>query len=354
MHHQASRERKALKLNQRIIGLVLALGLAVGAYADTLNVMQIGDSITWGFNGTTATSGWRGGLETNLAGLGSPNTFNFIGLKGDGNASTVAGEKGGDGQTDDNFGPLHEGHSGWVIDALGLASSSKSYSDPSGTNTDPDSVFFGSGGASSGIANHLRTSTNTGGTIDPGNLNGHYSAPADVVMLAIGTNDVVGFTGFSGSPYNSVSEMIPVLRNLIDSIIGALPANSKLLVSNLTPLNGDPYGADSNAQLGNDDINLFNSLLLAEFGGPFNSDSYVAHASLSNVFLLDANSALTDPPNDLYSDNLHPNAQGYGKLADFYTDSFVSLGLTTVPEPTSAAVLAVIGGLAMCRRRRSA
>lgn len=342
-------------------GGVLTLGAvlsAPAALAAQIDVMAIGDSITWGFDGSSTSGGWRTGLQTNLQNLGSSNTFNFIGIKGDGNTGTVTGENTAVLQTDDSVGPLHEGYSGWVIDALGPAGST-SYSDPDGSSTDPDDIFYDSG-QRSGIANHIRTgpeaiTPNTAGTIDPGNLNGNFSDPAGVVMLSIGTNDVVTYTGFGDeSPYTSISEMISVLGSLIDTIAGVLPASSKLLVSNLTPLNGDPFDSDSNGQTGNDDINAFNSLLLSElFGGAFNTDDYASHESLSNVFLLDANSALTDPANDLLSDNVHPTAQGYTKLADFYTDSFVALGLT-VPEPGTAVLMVLGGALLLGRRRRAA
>lgn len=53
------------------------------------------------------------------------------------------------------------------------------------------------------------------------------------------------------------------------------------------PFNGNLYDANSNGHLGNDDINLFNSLLLSElFGGSFNGDAYAAHESLSNVIFV--------------------------------------------------------------------
>lgn len=356
---------------------------ATVTHAATLDVMAIGNSITWGYDGSSisnntstppqtngidtnppTTGGWRIGLQTNLNNLHAPNSFNFIGLKGDGVIdSYTSGELSGDSQTDDSVGPNHEGYSGWVIDALG-GSGNVIYSDVD-IDTTSNGVFYGndsfpSDGTAdrSGIANHLRTSSNTAGTIDPGNLNGNFSGPADVVMLSIGINDVIAFTGtdpaFQVSPYSSIADMVPFLGGLIDDIANVVPSSTKVLVSNLTPLGGDLFHISGSGTNANSNINTFNAKLLSDyFAGTFDLDGIAEHISLSNVFLLDANSALDDLTNDLLSDNVHPTAQGYGKLADFYADSFVALGLT-IPEPVTASLVLLGGGLVLMRRSRHA
>lgn len=322
--------------------------------------MAIGDSLTWGFsfegpdgilgnaddgggsNWFASNGGWRSPLNTQINSNPSlGHIYNFIGTKGDDNGSTVFNEDSGivddrgdgfmagNGYADgDGFdGPgsaaaLHEGYGGWDIQDI------------------RDSI----------------SSDGSTGPIQPGQ--------ADVIMLMVGVNNIYGFTHGGSSSYASTSEMIDDLALLIDEIV-ALSPDATILVSNLLPIvtNAEPFTstADPTDQM-NIDISAFNDeLLLDEFGNTWLDDSegtdvYAEHNTYDNVFLLDAHSAI-DPAagaGDIYtihSDNIHLTPGGYGNLADFYEDRFV--GLNVVPSPSSSAVMAILGGMAMLRRRRA-
>ncbi len=343
---------------------LLALGAALSApvtLAAQINVMTIGDSITWGLragasNNSLSNGGWRVPLNSQLNALPGGNTFNFIGIKGDGNATTVSGEKGGVNQNGDRFdGPgnataLHEGYSGWVIDA-------QPYVDEGFYNSDD---FFNPDNDRSGIAQHVLTASNPTGTIDPGNLNGNFSGPADVIMLAIGINDVVGYTGYS-SPYSveadPIAAMVSNLGNLITTIATEFP-QATLLVSNLLPVDKG-LGSGTLSET-NDAINMFNQLLLSQyFGDDLLDDSngmdvYGIHDLLDNVFLLNVHSAIpTSPVGTALADGIHPNDNGYGLIADFYAARFEA-GAFPIPEPGTAVLMVLGGAMVLGRRRRAA
>jgi len=356
-------------------GGVLTLGAvlsAPAALAAQIDVMAIGDSITWGFRSGASgdqlsNGGWRVPLNTQLDALGS-DTYNFIGVKGDDNHATVTGEKSGDsqrlGEPYNGDGPdgigsntaLHHGYSGWVIDA-------QPYFD-SGAYVDNNSDLVSDSNNRSGITQHLTATNPTTGTIDP--------STADVVMLSIGINDVIEYTSFTNSPYSSINDMVVNLGSLIDTIAGAVPTNTTVLVSNLLPLAGDPFGSTNSNTIGGEaGVEEFNSLLFDQFFGDndgdfdetFLSDSlgdevYASHSSLSNVFLLNAFSSVLDENGDVISsafvgDNVHPTDSGYRLIAEFYAERFEA-GAFPVPEPGTAVLMVLGGALLLGRRRRAA
>lgn len=354
-----------MKNEREKIGLLLAAACALGASsavsADDLSVMAIGDSLTWGFSyegpdgvlgnaddggGASwfaSNGGWRSPLNAQLNSNATlDTTYNFIGTKGDDVATTVFNEASGvvddrgdafmagNGYADgDGFdGPgsaaaLHEGYGGWVTQDI------------------RDNI----------------SSDGSTGPIQPGS--------ADVVMIMVGVNDVLGLDLFPSGTYANTSEIVDDLALLIDEIVAIAP-DATILVSNVLPVvtNSRPFlGLDDPTDQTNDYIDDLNDeLLLDEFGNAWLDDSegtdvYAEHDTYDNVFLLNANSVI-DPSagaGDIYtihSDYIHLTPQGYGDLANFYEDRFV--GLNIVPEPSSAALLAVLGGMAMVRRRRRA
>lgn len=315
----------------------LAASAAFSAQAADVDVMTIGDSLTFGFlPGNVSDGGWRvplnDGLNSNLL-LGGT-TYNFIGTKGDGNPNTVVNEEGAD--SFDGVGgntALHEGYGGWVIN-----------------DSNRSALHIANNPNRHAIGDYL---TSNGGAIAPQN--------ADVVMLMIGINDVLGLSYPGDTPHATVDPMVATLGALISDIT-ALAPDATLLVSTLLPVRDGATINGEATSIVNDRIDSFNDQLLEDFfGNTWLSDSqgtdvYAEHDTLSNVFLLDANSAIDAAfaTGDFILgsiDDTHLSASGYGNLADWYEDRFV--GLNIVPSPSSAAVLAVLGGLAMCRRRRS-
>ena len=374
MNDQASRERRVLKAHRKTIGLALtaacALGASSSASADTdLDVMFIGDSLTWGmtytdangngFNNLQSNGGFRSPLLTGLNSNSELSQFNFnaIGNKGNGVLSTFsdssveyrhatsnsyfpdANGDGFDGPSDSVA--LHSGYSAWVIDAQ----------------------------AYGGLA-AMQADNNRGGIRDiVGNTAQNQINPsnANVIMLKIGVNDLNRFAGGS-SPYASVGAIVDQLELLIDDIVALAPSDATLVVSTVLPVveNRTPYNSSNQpTDPNNTVIDDFNALLLSDaFGGAFQDDSlgadtWAQHNIHENVILVDANSAIdrTLVPNDAgdlhtrFDDFLHLTPTGYANLSDYYEDRFVAL---QIPEPSSAALLAVLGGLAMVRRRRSA
>lgn len=322
--------------------------VAMSAQAAEVDVMMIGDSLTYGFsrvdsNGNSVSpqsnGGWRVPLDNGLNSnpLLTSNTYNFIGNRGDNNANT-----GGNGEANlepdgfDGFGEtavaFHEGYGGWVID-----------------NANRTAGHISRLPGRSDIKGNL---TSAGGAIAPQN--------ADVVMLMIGTNDITGMFFTDSSVHTTVDPIVASLGALIDDIV-ALAPDATLLVSTLLPAReGQSYGnMGGTTDQFNAQVDLFNEKLRADFFGEWLDDSlgtdvYAEHSTYSNVLLLDANSAI-DPgasAGDVSSDDLHLTEPGYAKVGQFYEDRFVALNI--VPSPSSAAVFAVLGGLAMCRRRRAA
>ncbi|MEM6392445.1 MAG: GDSL-type esterase/lipase family protein [Planctomycetota bacterium] len=350
------------------------LGLTgLAADAEPIDVMAIGDSITWGFvrdltqpsPPSTQLGGWRLPLGLSL-GIGDPTdydglsqygtgllptgkdprfaaTFQFVGNKGDNNPSTVLDETGRVSQPagGDDFGDggsnntdfLHEGYSGWVI----------------------DEVPYGPGDLTDGRQGVLENLVSNGGAIDPGS--------ADVVMLSIGVNDLLRRSN-NNLPGYTPDDDVDRLNNLIREIQADAP-DATIIVSNILPFAGSPFTFDAT----NTEVDAFNDDLLARyFGGAFDSNGLAAYDDLliDDVFLLDVNTLFTDAIptggdiTDLIStfvgsagaDNLHPTLEGYAALGDIYADAFVNLGIG-IPEPSSGLLVVLGAGLAAARRRRA-
>jgi VCBS repeat-containing protein len=138
------------------------------------------------------------------------------------------------------------------------------------------------------------------------NVNGWLAtAPADVILLMIGTNDAFG--GTDG----------PTLRNrlsdLIDEIDQVSP-DSYLIVSSITPLDGPRSNDTENAE-----VTKYNNLIPTLVNDKFAEGKRVFYAnaggSLTRADMNGTNSA-TSPTND----GIHPTEEGYDKLGDAWYD----------------------------------
>ncbi len=329
---------------------VLAATLAPTADAGTLRVMTIGDSITWGFSyegpdgvlGTAddqigSNGGWRSPLSDMLNSDPHLNTvYEFVGTKGDNNPNTVFNEVGRTSQFDGYDGPgnttaLHEGYSGWVIDRTPHA---------------PASLTDGRDGILENLVSH-------GGSIDPGS--------ADVVMISIGINDIL--RGTLNTPTATGADAVDRLANLIAEV-QSVAGDALIMVSNLLPVEQfkNPFSKTANpTDSWNQLIAEFNDALLARyFGGSWLDDAYGTQAyatstMFDNVMLLNVASVFNpaDPNNYLYNHNndfLHPTANGYNAMAEFYHGRFIAHS-AHAPAPTAVAGVLLLAGLLVKRRR---
>ncbi|NEO35074.1 MAG: carbohydrate-binding protein [Moorea sp. SIOASIH] len=140
------------------------------------------------------------------------------------------------------------------------------------------------------------------------NVNGWLNTyQPDMVLLMIGTNDILKGDDISNAPLR--------LSNLIDQITNQLP-NTELLVSSIPPLGTNPEQPDSDfiptpaQQQQGIDFNLSIPDIVSD---KVEEDK--------NVTFVDVYSALV--PSDL-PDGVHPNVEGYGKVADVWYNSILN------------------------------
>ena len=185
----------------------------------------------------------------------------------------------------------HEGHNGFTIAAAPV----------------------GSGNITDNIANYFGARRNP-----------------DLVLLMLGTNDM---------NLNFEVEQAPAkLDFLIGRILQLRPA-VKVLVASVPPIDD----ARNQFRTGNDF--LANSRVQA-FNAAIPGLVAARQASGQNVHFVDVNKALTIADID---DGLHPTRAGFDKIGDTFYRAIVG-----VPEPASAALLAVGGAMLGGVRRRPA
>lgn len=163
---------------------------------------------------------------------------------------------------------------------------------------------------------------------DRGNVTAWMTAYApDVVLLMAGTND-------SAEYKNNPAGMRSRYNELLDAIFAVDPTVQVHMAS--IPKANSSFGANYLHHLAHA-TNV--SVMVPEI---------VAERQLAgrSIFYVDMFTAL-DPATDV-ADFVHPNAQGYGKIAARWEQS-----LQAVPEPTSMIALGGLVGLMMRRKRRA-
>ena len=139
------------------------------------------------------------------------------------------------------------------------------------------------------------------------------SNPAEVILLKAGTNDISFFR--NTSPSDAANQ----LSGLIDQI-SALSPQTRVVVSSIAPVNPADFG---NAPFGSDivpnveeRIEAFNALI----PGVVSAQA----AQGKPVSFVDAGQALS-ATQDLSRDGLHPNDNGYAKIANAYFSGIEAL-----------------------------
>lgn len=267
-------------------GAVCAHLFGAGVARADFTIMPLGDSITYGIGGT---SGYRERLYTDLHDAGY--AFTFVGTSTESPSRLLTQV----GQTH------HEGHPGYRIDQ---------------------------------IANNLDGNDRSGNNFS--NNNGgfwfHKPTPPDIVLLHIGTNDIL--QNFRTS----------TMAQRLDQVIGQIVADSPrslLFVSSIIPL------VDANE---NKLVQAYNTQVRDVIVPKYESLG-------DNVFFVDQYPNFVDANGNvlarLLPDGIHPNQTGYNLMGDTWAAAIQQAA--PVPEP-STVLLAATGtlgvlGWAWWRRR---
>ena len=237
---------------------------------EKIRVMPLGDSITDGFS---TVGGYRQPLCNKLEENGYSGNFDFVGPNWGGNC----------------YDPQHAGYSGYSIDNIDQA----------------DSIS----GARTGLSSFIDW------------LMDAY--PADVVMLQIGTNDILS--------YYDLENIGTRLEKFVDTVLTYIPDDGMLFLATIPCM-------DANNTLYINEY-YFTPESMDECVDAYNTEikriAAEKQAEGKNIRLADINSVLTK--SDLY-DGVHPTEAGYKLMADYWYDILVNyLNGTEKPQPTELA-----------------
>lgn len=155
-----------------------------------------------------------------------------------------------------------------------------------------------------------------------GSVDGFLSAAQPgVVLLMIGTNN---------TKTNSLSTLVNRLGSLVDQITTDSP-NAQLLVASIPPVHPDEVSANR-VQLTED----FNRAIPGIVNSKIAQGKHVTFVDMRSLSINDLTSS-TAPEKD---DGLHPNAQGYSKIAGFWRDAVLN---TAGDKDTLSTIEDVIG-----------
>jgi lysophospholipase L1-like esterase len=265
--------------------MAVAVGVALGlpgvaravSLPSNLQIMPLGDSITYGSDGSDA--GYRGPLY-NLLSAVAPDC-QFVGASTWNPGSLPANQQQHNGypsyatlDISNNLDGLDEG----VYDRIG------------GEQRNPNGGYWLTGG----------------------NGTGRSAVFPNVVLLLVGANDIV-----SDSPSCTVANYQANLTTLVNKIVTLRP-DAHLIMADITPIPADA----SEVATVNDGVNAVAAEYLA----------LGAHVSV-----VDLNTSF--PSNGLSSDGVHPNDVGYTWMANQWYGAI--LNSYSVPEPSALVLLAV-------------
>jgi len=349
-------------MTRRLALSVLVTGLLAGQ-AHAINILTIGDSITYGYEAPGAGADVYG-YQTTLAGL-MPNA-NFIGEFTDFHAfSSVPWDAGlnipGTGDFMGTYGK-HFGLPGATIQTI--------------TST----------------MQNVPVTTGTAGSPQPYTPSGQTLAQRlveqpDVIILHAGTNNLQS----SGNPINAITQpQLDTLKAAYRTLLGEVAAqfpNARVMISLIIPKASQfAPGFPGNTQTIRNNIYAYNMTLLSlldEIATPGDDlhDSFAGNLAHVDLFTLDVASLDLPAPllaaaqkdgdpyvdwltsdtenllapntaqsfnTSLFGDNVHPNLNGYGVMGHAFYQGLINAGF--IPEPGTIAVL-LGGGMMMLRRR---
>lgn len=238
---------------------------------EKLRVMPLGDSITDGFSTV-------GGYRTSLCNLLKDNGYSE-------NVDFVGPNWGGDG-----YDPQHAGYSGYSID-----------------NIPQESSISGQRTGISSFIDWLMT-----------------EYPADVVMMQIGTNDILS--------YYDLDNIGTRLESLVDTVLTYIPDNGMLYLATI------PYMDASNTLYISSTYFTVESMdeCVDAYNLAIREIAAEKAAEGKNIRLADVNGVLTK--SDLY-DGVHPTADGYAKMGSFWyekLEAFINSSSESTSEPTTS------------------
>jgi lysophospholipase L1-like esterase len=237
-----------------------------------LKICPLGDSITYGDSGTyTTPGGYRDRLYTNLKNAGR--NVQFVGSDASNPSPTLTAA----GQV------AHDGHGGWTIDQ---------------------------------IAAQVDTWL--------------PSYKPDVILLMIGSNDLVAFKETAADAKNR-------LVSLINKIVTDCPA-ATVFVSNIIPVqSNDSRGVYADGSPINPTVIAYDDLIRTEVVPGF-------QAAGKNVSFVDQYSNFVDSNGKIRASQFgnyeHPSTAGYVSMGDTWFNA-----MTPVPEPSSLVLVAIAVGL---------
>lgn len=293
------------------VAAFLANAAPAVATAQILNVMPLGDSLTWGYDGgpdTTAylddldTGGYRSPLYSDLTLYGI--NVNYVGVSNENPSPTLTSA----GQTAQN------GFNGFKINEID--------GNLAGSAPDTDDV------------------SNLGGYwLTGGGGTGRGAETANVILLQIGANDIVqeydpSYSGTPGTESTSAfaSDMTLRLETLINDIMHDEPG-ATILVDGTTPII-NPYLGDANTIVQDYDSDIAQAITTKYAGKP------VDYVNMYGAFLDPGTSTVNS---SLFAgDGLHLTTQGYDVMAQTWTGA-VETDVKITPEPSTWALL--LGGV---------
>ena len=275
-------------MKSKVIPLITSLSLAVtgitpitaGSFAsaesadDTVKIMSIGDSITdgYGIGGSYRKFLYHGLTEKGIS-------VDMVGAKGGGWTPVYTDETTGESFSYDDE---NTGYSGYAI------------MDYSGRN---------------GIYETLQST-------------GCLSTEPDIVILQIGTNDVIDCHDLDSS-----GERLTVLIEYILSNISPESALFVTSIPDLDPNRSDVYdwfgsyrhSADWQTFFTDEEVEVNVQASVDKYNSIVRETVTKLSSSHSNLFLGDINSVITDVTSQL-NDGVHPNNTGYKLMGEYWTD----------------------------------
>ena len=322
-----------------LLAPILAFGLVPKTAKAQLQIMPLGDSITWGYNGSTTSpaspGGYRDPLYTDLTGSGY--TVNYVGASNENPSTTLTNA----GQTAQN------GYNGYTTDEItdnlagDLTSGNPAYN-PSNTESNNGGYWL----------------TGGGGT-------GRGPETANVILLSIGLNDMglgydpqydptnpfgVTVTGTSPTPDETVAQFDQDLTTRLNTLIVTLQAyepNATIVVGVTPDAALDFY----NYSTYTGEVKTYNTDI---------ANLIASYPTGSNVHYLDLyddlggtgeTAAYYSALNGSVDDGTHPNSLGYAEIASLWAQAIEADYTAPVPEPNSLGLLA-LGALVTLLLRR--